>query len=132
MGSGGPIRSFKPPAPPGRRDANVALSQRRAEAVVRFLVERGDVAAGRFEARGFGPDRPLVERALSRADHARNRRVEVCTRWFAVDSAASAACAPRATERPTASRGLTTFHAAATAAVAALGVDTDRDVRADR
>ncbi|MBX3246283.1 MAG: OmpA family protein [Myxococcales bacterium] len=61
----------------GRRDANVALSQRRAEAVVRFLVERGDVAAGRFEARGFGPDRPLVERARSRADHARNRRVEI-------------------------------------------------------
>ncbi|MBO6933920.1 MAG: OmpA family protein [Deltaproteobacteria bacterium] len=60
----------------GRREYNVDLSQRRAEAVVEFLVERGEVAAERLVARGFGPDRPIVEDAQSRDDHARNRRVE--------------------------------------------------------
>ncbi len=60
----------------GARDYNMDLSQRRAEAVVRFLVERGGVAAERLEAKGFGPDRPIVPDARSRRDHARNRRVE--------------------------------------------------------
>ncbi|MBX3246287.1 MAG: OmpA family protein [Myxococcales bacterium] len=60
----------------GRREANVDLSQRRAEAVVRFLIDRGEVDAGRLEAQGYGPDRPIVENARSNADHAQNRRVE--------------------------------------------------------
>ena len=60
----------------GRREYNVELSQRRAEAVVEFLVERGEVAAERLEARGFGPDRPIVENASTREEHAQNRRVE--------------------------------------------------------
>jgi outer membrane protein OmpA-like peptidoglycan-associated protein len=60
----------------GDRDRNLALSQRRAELVVRFLVERGGVAAERLQARGVGPDRPLVPDATSREDLARNRRVE--------------------------------------------------------
>ncbi|MDQ3036987.1 MAG: OmpA family protein [Myxococcota bacterium] len=59
----------------GRRDRNIALSQRRAESVVRFLVAEG-VAAERLEARGFGPDRPQVPDARTPAEHARNRRVE--------------------------------------------------------
>lgn len=60
----------------GRHDYNVRLSQQRAEAVVEFLVERGEVSAERLEARGFGPDRPIVPDASSRAEHAQNRRVE--------------------------------------------------------
>ncbi len=60
----------------GRREYNMNLSQRRAEAVVRFLVRRGEVDEGRLEAQGFGPDRPIVENASSRAEHAQNRRVE--------------------------------------------------------
>ncbi len=60
----------------GSREYNLALSQRRAEAVVRFLVERGGVDAARLEAKGFGPDKPIVPEARTRADHARNRRVE--------------------------------------------------------
>ncbi len=60
----------------GRHDYNVDLSQRRAEAVVRFLVRRGDVDESRLTARGFGPDRPVVENASTPEEHAQNRRVE--------------------------------------------------------
>jgi outer membrane protein OmpA-like peptidoglycan-associated protein len=57
------------------RDYNMSLSQRRAEAVVRFLVSAG-VAANRLVARGFGPDRPVVPNATTPEQHAQNRRVE--------------------------------------------------------
>jgi len=60
----------------GRREYNLELSQSRAEAVVEYLVTRGDVDRGRLEARGYGPDRPLVEGASTAAEHAQNRRVE--------------------------------------------------------
>ncbi len=60
----------------GRREYNLRLSQQRAEAVVEFLVRRGHVARERLEARGFGPDRPVVANAQSREEHAQNRRVE--------------------------------------------------------
>lgn len=60
----------------GNRQRNIELSQRRAESVVRFLVERGQVAAERLTARGFGPDSPQVPDARTAEDHARNRRVE--------------------------------------------------------
>ena len=60
----------------GRREHNMSLSQRRAQAVVDFLVERGSVDASRLVARGFGPDRPVVEDASTAEEHAQNRRVE--------------------------------------------------------
>jgi len=60
----------------GNAEKNRDLSRRRAEAVVRFLVEQGSVPERRLVARGFGPDRPIVENARRAADHARNRRVE--------------------------------------------------------
>ncbi len=60
----------------GRHDYNVRLSQQRAEAVMRYLVDRGDVEAGRLEAQGFGPDRPVVPDASTPEQHAQNRRVE--------------------------------------------------------
>ena len=59
----------------GDHDHNVDLSQRRAESVVRFLVEAG-VDAGRLTARGYGPDRPRAENASTAREHAQNRRVE--------------------------------------------------------
>lgn len=59
----------------GSRTRNLALSQARAAAVVRYLVQRG-VAADRLESQGFGPDRPVVPNATTPEEHARNRRVE--------------------------------------------------------
>jgi outer membrane protein OmpA-like peptidoglycan-associated protein len=59
----------------GRRESNMTLSQKRAEAVVAFLVREG-VSAERLVAQGFGPDRPLVENATNAEQHAQNRRVE--------------------------------------------------------
>lgn len=56
------------------------LSQQRAEAVQRALVERG-IAADRLEARGFGPTRP-VENNNTEEGRAANRRVE-----FHIDTA---------------------------------------------
>jgi outer membrane protein OmpA-like peptidoglycan-associated protein len=56
---------------------NRELSQRRAESVRRFLVEKG-VDPARLEARGFGPDRPLTPN-VDAASRERNRRVEFTT-----------------------------------------------------
>jgi len=58
----------------GNAERNTALSERRAEAVRRWLVEHG-IEAGRITARGFGPARP-IESNSSEAGRARNRRVE--------------------------------------------------------
>jgi outer membrane protein OmpA-like peptidoglycan-associated protein len=58
----------------GKPVHNTRLSERRARKVREFLVERG-VAAGRLEARGFGPERPLVPNTTP-VGRARNRRVE--------------------------------------------------------
>lgn len=59
----------------GSAEHNRELSQRRADAVRDYLVRRG-IDAARLEARGFGPDRPIVAAAQSEAEHAQNRRVE--------------------------------------------------------
>jgi outer membrane protein OmpA-like peptidoglycan-associated protein len=57
----------------GRRDRNLDLSQRRAQAVADFLVRSG-VTADRLDVHGYGPDRPLPS---VRATAPQNRRVEV-------------------------------------------------------
>jgi outer membrane protein OmpA-like peptidoglycan-associated protein len=59
----------------GAAGVNLALSQARAEAVKRALVERG-VAADRIEAVGLGEARPLADGGDAAADQ-RNRRIEV-------------------------------------------------------
>lgn len=53
---------------------NRELSQQRADAVREWLTSHG-VAATRLEARGYGPDRPLVPN-ITPANRARNRRVQ--------------------------------------------------------
>ena len=58
----------------GAERANVTLSQRRAVAVVRWLVDHG-VDARRLEARGFGPRRPVASNDKPEG-RAENRRVE--------------------------------------------------------
>jgi len=60
----------------GPADYNMRLSQRRAESVVRYLVDPGGVAKGRLVAQGFGESRPLVPDANTKMALARNRRVE--------------------------------------------------------
>lgn len=59
----------------GDDEKNMQLSQRRAEAVVRYLVERGSVAAGRLDAQGFGETAP-IESNDTPTGRANNRRVE--------------------------------------------------------
>lgn len=58
----------------GDDQRNLELSQRRAQSVLRWLVEHG-VEERRLEAHGFGETRPLVE-GNTPAAHAQNRRVD--------------------------------------------------------
>lgn len=58
----------------GAEHRNLALSRRRAVAVMRWLIEHG-VDERRLESRGFGPRRPISE-LDSPAGRAQNRRVE--------------------------------------------------------
>jgi OOP family OmpA-OmpF porin len=51
------------------------LSQRRADAVMKYLVDKGGVPAAQLEAQGFGKTRPIVEGNTEEA-RAKNRRVE--------------------------------------------------------
>jgi OmpA-OmpF porin, OOP family len=53
---------------------NTDLSDRRAKAVRRWLVEKG-IAPGRLEAKGYGPARPVADNATE-VGRAANRRVE--------------------------------------------------------
>jgi outer membrane protein OmpA-like peptidoglycan-associated protein len=59
----------------GSDDANLDLSQRRAQSVVDWLVERG-VGAGRLTPMGRGETKPIADNETS-AGKAANRRVEV-------------------------------------------------------
>ena len=58
----------------GSQAHNMDLSQRRAEAVVRALVQRG-VPAEQLTAQGFGPTRPVADNR-TRDGRSKNRRVE--------------------------------------------------------
>jgi outer membrane protein OmpA-like peptidoglycan-associated protein len=54
---------------------NLDLSKRRAQAVVKWLTDKG-IAAGRLEAQGFGETQPVADND-SAAGRALNRRVEI-------------------------------------------------------
>ena len=56
-------------------DANMKLSQERANKVKAYLVSKG-IAASRLKAKGFGPNQPLTT-GTSEAEKAKNRRVEL-------------------------------------------------------
>ncbi len=58
----------------GKRGKNRTLSQQRAEAVVRYLIEHG-IAGERLVAKGYGPDKPIDDNATE-SGRDRNRRVE--------------------------------------------------------
>ncbi len=55
-------------------DYNLPLSERRAETVLKYLVDHG-VAAGRLEAKGYGLTRPIADNATEEGRF-QNRRVE--------------------------------------------------------
>lgn len=59
----------------GSRAYNISLSQRRAAAVRKYLIDQG-VNATNLTARGYGPDRPVASNS-TRAGRAQNRRVEL-------------------------------------------------------
>jgi outer membrane protein OmpA-like peptidoglycan-associated protein len=58
----------------GDAKRNLRLSQRRADAVRKYLIEQG-IAAERLEAKGFGEERPLQDNKTEEG-RAANRRVE--------------------------------------------------------
>lgn len=58
----------------GTREANMALSRARADAVANYLAAQG-VARSRLTARGYGPDNPRMSND-SEAGRAANRRIE--------------------------------------------------------
>jgi outer membrane protein OmpA-like peptidoglycan-associated protein len=60
----------------GSKEANLLLSQQRAEAVVTYLTSEYNVAPARLEAIGKGQEDPLVD-TPPQTPEARNRRVQV-------------------------------------------------------
>jgi len=59
----------------GSRDANIKLSTARAEAVAKYLIEKG-VAMERISSAGYGPDRPIASNA-TKEGREQNRRIEI-------------------------------------------------------
>ena len=59
----------------GKPDANMKLSQDRAEAVVRYLVEKKAVDGKRLSGKGFGDTKPIADNK-TKSGQARNRRVD--------------------------------------------------------
>jgi len=60
----------------GSRTYNEALSRKRADAVVEYLVAKHDIPIYRIHMIGLGPEKP-VDEAHNREARAKNRRVEV-------------------------------------------------------
>tara|TARA_R110000772_G_scaffold209960_9_gene320529 strand:- start:283 stop:810 length:528 start_codon:yes stop_codon:yes gene_type:complete len=59
----------------GTREYNLALGERRAQAIERYLQVQG-VSSNQLEIISYGEERP-VDRGTSEAAYARNRRVEI-------------------------------------------------------
>ena len=59
----------------GNPEANRKLSQGRAEAVVKYLVEKKRVDAKRLSAKGFGDSQPIADNKTKKGQ-AKNRRVD--------------------------------------------------------
>ncbi len=59
----------------GKDTYNLSLSDRRAKSVMKYLIDRGSVAADRLKAKGFGEAQPIADNK-SEAGKQANRRVE--------------------------------------------------------
>lgn len=58
----------------GSRASNITLSQRRADAVRQWLINKG-IDPARITAKGYGPDNPIADNATPEG-RAKNRRIE--------------------------------------------------------
>ncbi|GAB3301433.1 OmpA family protein [Hymenobacter tenuis] len=59
----------------GKDAYNMALSQRRAESAVAYIVSKG-INKSRITAKGYGESRPVIKGAKTEEDYQRNRRTE--------------------------------------------------------
>lgn len=75
----GPVRLEGHTDAKGATDYNQKLSERRAESVKLWLVQREQIPAARMTTRGFGKARPVASNDTD-AGRQRNRRVEVVIR----------------------------------------------------
>jgi len=75
----------------GSKSYNEALSRRRADAVVEYLVAKHDVPIYRIHMIGLGQEKP-VDESRNRAARAKNRRVEV--KVFSADAVTSSLGSP--------------------------------------
>jgi len=60
----------------GDANLNLKLSQRRADAIKRYIMRKGNIAAERIEAVGYGNKKPIIKQEISNEDKKINRRVE--------------------------------------------------------
>jgi outer membrane protein OmpA-like peptidoglycan-associated protein len=60
----------------GDPGSNLALSQKRAEAIKKYIMQKGYIEDGRIEAIGYGNQKPIITEEKTDADHKINRRVE--------------------------------------------------------
>ncbi|MBX9850711.1 MAG: OmpA family protein [Cytophagaceae bacterium] len=60
----------------GDQLSNLELSQKRADAIKKYIVEKGYIDESRIEAVGFGSEKPIVAEEKTEDDRRINRRVE--------------------------------------------------------
>jgi outer membrane protein OmpA-like peptidoglycan-associated protein len=60
----------------GKEDANLRLSQARADAIKAYLIYQFKIEAARIEAHGYGSSKPIVTDEATEEDRGLNRRVE--------------------------------------------------------
>ncbi len=65
----------------GKPDKNQTLSQNRADAVKKYLVEKQGIDPARLKATGHGQDSPVADNKTS-AGRAKNRRVELHLKYY--------------------------------------------------
>jgi outer membrane protein OmpA-like peptidoglycan-associated protein len=60
----------------GDPEANLTLSDQRAEAIKKYIVDKGGIDSSRIEAIGYGNQKPIIQVEQTAADRKINRRVE--------------------------------------------------------
>ncbi|MGL5913733.1 MAG: OmpA family protein, partial [Bacteroidales bacterium] len=60
----------------GNRKSNIKLSSLRAKACAKYLVKKG-VDPKRVVSKGYGPTKPLLKKAKTKKQHAKNRRTQI-------------------------------------------------------